>query len=266
MKNVLLLIHEDEGQEARLQVALDATRALSGHLTCFDVTVPPAAVSDFYGGVTDAAVLSDAREREMRHLASVTARLEREDVAWSVAEGFGDPAAELRRAADLADLIVVSSRAGEYDTSDARRIAAEVAVKSGRPVLAVPPEAKGLDVAGSVLVAWDGSEEASAAVRAALPLLQLAGEVTLVLVTRKSDDFAADEAAAYLSRHGVHARVLDRVTSGPVSETVLECATLIGAAYIVLGAFGHGRALEALFGGVSDAMLDKSGVPLLLAH
>lgn len=34
MKNVLLLIHDDDGQEARLQVTLDLTRALDGHLTC----------------------------------------------------------------------------------------------------------------------------------------------------------------------------------------------------------------------------------------
>ena len=37
MKNVLVLIHDDDGQEARLQTALDLTRALDGHLTCVDV-------------------------------------------------------------------------------------------------------------------------------------------------------------------------------------------------------------------------------------
>ena len=41
MKNVLLLIHDDAGQEARLQAALDVTRALEGHLTCLDVAIVP---------------------------------------------------------------------------------------------------------------------------------------------------------------------------------------------------------------------------------
>ena len=36
MKNILLLVHDDHGQEARLQAALDITRAVEGHLTCVD--------------------------------------------------------------------------------------------------------------------------------------------------------------------------------------------------------------------------------------
>jgi nucleotide-binding universal stress UspA family protein len=42
MKNFLLLIHDDAGQEARLQAELDITRALGGHLKCVDV--PPLTV------------------------------------------------------------------------------------------------------------------------------------------------------------------------------------------------------------------------------
>jgi hypothetical protein len=34
MKNVLLLVHDDLGQEARLQAALDIVRAIGGHLHC----------------------------------------------------------------------------------------------------------------------------------------------------------------------------------------------------------------------------------------
>ena len=41
MKSVLLLVHQDSGQEARVQAALDLTSALSGHLACLDVTPLP---------------------------------------------------------------------------------------------------------------------------------------------------------------------------------------------------------------------------------
>lgn len=37
MKNVLLLVHEDNGQEARFQAEMDVTRALEGHLTCLEI-------------------------------------------------------------------------------------------------------------------------------------------------------------------------------------------------------------------------------------
>ena len=41
MKTILVLLHDDGGQEARLQVALDLSRALDGHLICLDVTQLP---------------------------------------------------------------------------------------------------------------------------------------------------------------------------------------------------------------------------------
>ncbi len=48
MKNILLLVHDDEGQEARLQAALDLVRTLDGHLVCLDVTPFPVMAGDFY--------------------------------------------------------------------------------------------------------------------------------------------------------------------------------------------------------------------------
>jgi hypothetical protein len=39
MKNVLLLVHDDPGQEARVQAALDVVRAIEGHLICLGVAV-----------------------------------------------------------------------------------------------------------------------------------------------------------------------------------------------------------------------------------
>ncbi len=47
MKNVLVLLHDDAGQEARFQCALDLTRAIDGHLTCVDVAMLPVAVEDY---------------------------------------------------------------------------------------------------------------------------------------------------------------------------------------------------------------------------
>ena len=48
MKNILALMHDDSGQEARYQVALDVTRALEGHLTCLDLTYIPPMTSGIY--------------------------------------------------------------------------------------------------------------------------------------------------------------------------------------------------------------------------
>ena len=52
MKTILLPIHDDDGAEARFQVALDLARAHGAHLNCLQVTPLTAYVaSDSFGGV-----------------------------------------------------------------------------------------------------------------------------------------------------------------------------------------------------------------------
>ena len=81
MKNVLLFVHQDAGQEARLQAALDLTRALSGHLTCIDVTPLPLVFDQ--GMSTAPAVIIDEFEQEADNKVALQRRLEHEDVCWS---------------------------------------------------------------------------------------------------------------------------------------------------------------------------------------
>ena len=78
--------------------------------------------------------------------------------------------------------------------------------------------------------------------------------------------YLTEDAATYLSRHGIHAEIIARDSDGPVSDAVLERAKQLGAGYVVMGAFGHSRAVEAIFGGVTNAMLRDSDLPLVLAH
>ena len=263
MKNILLHVHDDEGQENRLQVALDVTRAVSGHLTCLDVVLSPMVLPEVeLAGAME--VVAFERERESKNMTRLRARLAMEGVAWDLVESVGEPAAELRKLATFADLVVVSTKGEESGTSSLG-IAAELAAKAGRPVLAVPPACRGVNVAAGALVAWDGSEEATASLRAALPLLQMAKHVTLLIVN-SDKEFPGEDAAAYLSRHGVHVRLVEKVTEVFVSDVILARAQDIGVAYIVMGAFGHGRLIEAIFGGVTAAMLEKTAVPLLLTH
>lgn len=266
MRNILVLVHEDEGQESRLQAALAVTRAMKGHLTGLDVFIIPVIVADPWSGYSDATLVRSASDDDVSNRTRIEERLAREDVPWTMLEVTGEPGEELRLASELADLIVVSSRGSKQSMVAERAIVGEVAVKSGRPVLAVPPDCNRFDVAGRVLVAWDGSHAANQALRAATPLLALSEGVTLLVINEKEGPFSAEEAATYLSRHGVEPRVIERTTHDAVADAILQQAQSEEAAFIVMGAFGKGRAVEALFGGVTRSVLDASPVPLLLAH
>lgn len=266
MKNVLVLIHDDSGQEARLQTALAICRALGGHLTCIDVVENPLIMSGISTSYLGAQLMDEASRNEAANRSAIEARLGREDVPWDFASYRGPPAIALLDAAELADLVIVGSRSEREEPFDARKIASSLAAKAGRPVLAVPPGSRPSNPMGNVLVALDGSRAANEAMRAALPLLQLAESVTLLGLNEPSGEYEIEEAAQYLARHNVASQVVQEKTREKVSDAIVRHADAVGAEYIVMGAHGVSRALEAVFGGVTVAMLENSRVPLLLAR
>ncbi len=102
--------------------------------------------------------------------------------------------------------------------------------------------------------------------RAVVPLLALAQSVTLVEVGVVTGS-PSEEAAAYLSRHGIHPRIMRTgLTQGTVARTLLEICSDQRASYCVMGAYGHSRVRETLFGGVTRRMLADSPLPLVLGR
>ena len=267
MKNILLLIHDDAGQEARLQAALDVTRAVGGHLKCLDVTAMTAIPGDGYGADGGVMMLDYERQQEAANKPRIQQRLAAEDVSWEWADVCGFMEAAIEEAAGLADLIVVNRQLDDYPIPDMRHIASQLVVKSGVPVLAVPEDTRAFPAAGAALVAWDGSAEAAAALTAAIPLLKLARSVTIVEVEDGSIKAPAEEAAAYLSRHGIKPVIMKEDPDGdPASAVIMAKANTGRFDYLVMGGFGHSRFVEVLLGGVTRRMLTDSPIPLFMAH
>jgi nucleotide-binding universal stress UspA family protein len=267
MKNVLVPIHDDPGQESRLQAALDLTRALDGHLTCLATITPPQALPEVYMAVGYDQLVAAERADADSNRARVEARLALEDVRWNCIEVIAHPAAAIQQAIGLADIVVLNRMLDRFALPDWLKVTSETIIASRKPVVAVPEEARGFVTSGHALIAWDGSVEAAAALRAAVPLLQKAANVALLEIDDGHIEKQGEEAAAYLSRHGVHARLVrePRGRSDP-AQLILDRAVASTAGYIVMGGFGRGRLREALFGGVTRTLLRSSPVPVVLVH
>lgn len=266
MKNVLVLLHDDAGQEARFQAALDLTRALGGHLACVDVAAIPVVVGEYSALGGQALLIADERQRESANRARIESRLKTEDVSYDVTEAAGFLSEAIRDSAALADVIVLNRELdGRYP--DMTQVVGEVLIKSGRPIVAVPEDATGFDAFGAALVAWDGSKQAVRALQAAVPLLRHAATVTILEVDDGSLQLPAASAARYLSRHGIKPVVRAERTMGEIPSTViLDAIDALGAAYLVMGGYGHSRFVEAAFGGVTRRMLKECPVPAFMAH
>lgn len=267
MKNIFVLVHQDAGQEARLQAALDATRAFEGHLNCLDVTQLPVLIGDVYGTSGQEALLDAERETELENRARLEARLIREGVAWDWVDAVGDMAPTINALTDLADLIILNRKLDATGGPDMLNIVGSVMLGAHKPVLAVPEQSRGIDVAGQALVAWDGSPQAATALRAAVPMLRQAEKVTVAIVSDKIGGMPPEEAALYLSRHGIESEIVTVPLKGAtVHDLLIEQCRTRKAAYLVMGGYGHSRLAEALFGGVTKDMLSHCPVPLLIAH
>lgn len=138
------------------------------------------------------------------------------------------------------------------------------AVMIGPPVLNPGPF-------NSVVLAWNGSFEATRAVEHAMPFLVKASEITIVVVGKKPDDVAASYLARNLQRHGLKTQI-DAIDPGAVSgrargRALLSYTREKAADLLVMGSYGDGRLTNFLgLGGATSKVISSCPIPILMAH
>ncbi|HEV6963820.1 MULTISPECIES: universal stress protein [Roseateles] len=149
----------------------------------------------------------------------------------------------------------------------------EVLLQSGRPLLVLPYAGECIvPPAARVLVGWNGSREAARAMHDALPLLERAAHVEVVVfeppesVEQNHGDLPGADIGLWLTRHGVNVHVSYVPIKVATGEALLSHAADIGAHLIVAGGYGHSRLREAILGGVTRTLMRTSPVPVLLSH
>lgn len=261
MRSILVQAGRDKGMTARLDTAMFLARALGGHVTlAIDTPIDRYVTVDPYGGTYVAREALDAAIAADDALAEAFAgRLAADDVPFDVVQFETQPLEAMIAGARLADIAIVSRDCG---------YAGDLAVEAGCPVLVLSSQQVLRFPLAKACVAWDGSDQAAAALRAAAPLLRDCADVhVLTVVTEKAEGFPPTDALRYLARHEVKAELHELEKQGSIEETLAIAAARLGADVLVMGAFGHSRVREFLFGGVSRYFLeDQAAPPLLMTH
>ncbi|MBY0564607.1 MAG: universal stress protein [Hyphomonadaceae bacterium] len=170
----------------------------------------------------------------------------------------------------VADLVVMARAEAHQRARQA--LIERVLFRAGRPLLLTPAAPVRERRWERFVIGWNAKAEAMRAVSAALPLLQRAQEVIVATVDAKPNEAGHGEApghelAHHLAKHDVQVSVRNLDSMGrEVEDALLAEVAAIGADALVLGAYGHSRAQEFLFGGVTRALLAEAPVPLLLSH
>jgi len=180
-----------------------------------------------------------------------------------------DPAQDIARRARTADLCILGLGNPDPGVPDPQGFRPdEVILSCGRPVLGLPVANLPDEVGRQVLVAWDGSREASRALNDALPLILGAKSVTVLSVDPDEAMWESTQAAAgHLRRHGVAATPHKIPGAGMgIGDVILAHCDYLDADLVVAGAYGHSRLREAALGGVSRTLLRQMMVPVLMSH
>lgn len=172
----------------------------------------------------------------------------------------------------VADLVVVSATNPEEITGVERDFVEQVVMALGRPVIVLPYKGKAAISLDEVVIGWDGGREAARASFDALPLLKQAGKVRVVRIDPQKDpslrgSVAGADLAEALARHGVKAEAQGYPTDGQdEGQALMRCAEDVGAGLIVMGAYGHSRLAEFIFGGATRFVLNRLVCPVLMSH
>lgn len=286
LRKILVPLCGEGREDAALQTAVGIARDIGAHLEGMFMRHDPREAMNYATDYCSAAMIEQlmgqvesrnkesgavARKRFEAALAHHPEALKKRktDPGFSAAyvERTGTEMNLMVEQGRVSDLIVME-KPGPADDSHISEAMQAALRYTGRPVLVVPGAAPPLR-ARRIGIAWNGSLEAARAVSCALPLIERAEEVVVLIAAgRDTDDLAEGNLLDYLSCHSAQARVFRIGGSAQRSdgEEILSALSDYQVDLAVLGAYTRGDLRRLIFGGVTGTLLRRTDRPLLMVH
>ncbi len=218
----------------------------------------------------------DADEQEARTKATFAhyASLSGQNWQWrsldpDLANG-GDTALDLARCSDL---VLINRLQHGSTLMDPDMTLEQLMFETGRPVIIVPANYTGGKTGQRIVVAWNDTREASRAAFDALPLVSSASAGNVRLVCPPVPEGNSRQLpqgaglAEVIARHGVEPEIkpLPGRHADAGAEILAECEEF-DADLLVMGAYGHSRLREYVFGGTTETILNDAGIPVMVSR
>jgi nucleotide-binding universal stress UspA family protein len=207
------------------------------------------------------------RERGRVILDTFTRRCAERDIPCDTILATGIVANEVCDQARMADLVVMGHRGvnEQFSTGLLGSTTESVTRKSPKPVFVSSMRFKEIS---SPLLAYDGSQRASAAMHAAAEMASaLSLPLTVVHVTREETTDGPrvlEEARRYLHSYGLELSY-ETVTGYP-HQRIVDFIRERGHDLLFIGAYGHSRIIEMVLGSTTEYVLRNSPCPVFLAR
>lgn len=273
LRDLIVQLTGSPEDDARLAVATHIAEAFGAHLIGAHLHTLPD-ILDITDPLQSGTIrnLLEASDKEADRTFEITAKkFESMTVSHELRRMHGmaaDLGSDLAAMARAADLFIGTRPYG--DPSGHTQIEERVAFGSGRGCLFLPPGGGPHLDFKVITVAWDGSREAARAVAEAMPFLARAKAVHVVAVAPPLDEIDREKHFAdlvgHLGRYGVELEAVVLPYSTGAGEQIEQFAHQKGSDLVVMGAYGHGRMVEWIFGGATRHLLRHSTLPILMAH
>lgn len=282
-KQTILLPIDKDADVACLVNWIDAAREEDFHLSVLVVAIARSIPTTAYGAIPYAGIeVTEEWQNAIRQDAQdLTAKVKEVEALFAKAEISADVigthselpimADDLALSAGVCDLAVLPEGHSLEHPALEKAIStllfqspAALVLHSADPMSVLKPK--------TVFVAWKPGLPAARAIHAALPMLQKAQEVLVGIfdpdmrASKDGEDPCAD-VATWLSRHGCNVTVQQLTSGGKnIGECINAHAVEVGADLVVMGAYGHSKLRERIFGGTTQMMLEQARKPIMLAH
>lgn len=177
---------------------------------------------------------------------------------------MGIIANEICERSKIADLVVIGHRGlnEEFSTGLLGTTAESITRKCPRPVFV---STKRFKIIEKPLLAYDGSQRASAAMESAAEfcsLLQLPLTVLYVAKDEKTAEGVLQQAKSYLNSYSIDTRY--EIGRGYPEQKIIEYLANLNHDLLFIGAYGHRRIIEMVLGSTTEYVLRNSPCPVFL--
>ncbi|SMF17272.1 Nucleotide-binding universal stress protein, UspA family [Azospirillum oryzae] len=207
-----------------------------------------------------------AHERMQGHLRQAAAAGRDPEIVWREVDGPADKT--IATEGRFADLLLFAKPKHDGVTDNVWRSMFDAALfGTARPVILTPFTAV-RPIGSRIMIAWNGSPQATRAMVAALPLLRHAQEV-LIGTFGLGDDIHADTERLqdYLLMQGVEAKAEHLPASlRETGSVLLAMAAQFGADLLVMGGHGRNRLRQWTLGSTTSHVVGLATIPVLMVH
>jgi len=274
IKNLLVAYNGTESSNAALDAAIFMRQKYDAHLTGLlarDVeSGRQSATAWIPKNIQD--MVREAREKEaeavhQEYVARTESVEDADKIHWI--SKYGEADATVSRYARLFDLTIAGRFDAVLDETDTALHPDKIAMISGRPVLLVPRENDMSTYNEHAVVAWDGKRASARALADAMQILETKSLVTVITVEDSGSDINLPEMdiETALVRHGVKTEFVKLKKDGrSVGDNVLEFLDRAQPKLLVMGAYEHSKFRQYIVGGVTNKVLKKAKIPVLISH